>query len=239
MEANTDFSQFCAKLKNENYVKHVKALRDLCVTKSVMKPTTFFESLPKMMEEEAAKVPPSKELGTVADYAELFKSLDEYPSNLQKIPKKRETQRAASLEQPELAEGMKRLEEHRSAAEVYNEFKGFQRKLAKAYEEAAALQKEEAVYIKKLAQLQTFSQQIEKLMPTEAEAPPDAFTADEEQKLMAIAESMKQLNYLRSNRLQLPHPSDVLAGGSLVARLEMFVEVLTFTLMQICSYTAA
>ncbi|EDW33072.1 GL16072 [Drosophila persimilis] len=141
MEANTDFSQFCAKLKNENYVKHVKALRDLCVTKSVMKPTTFFESLPKMMEEEAAKAPPNKELGTVADYAELFKSLDEYPSNLQKIPKKRETQRAASLEQPELAEGMKRLEEHRSAAEVYNEFKGFQRKLAKAYEEAAALQK--------------------------------------------------------------------------------------------------
>ncbi|XP_034658472.1 augmin complex subunit msd5 [Drosophila subobscura] len=240
MEANKiDFMQFAEKLRNEKYVKHVKCLKDLCVTKSVMKPKVFFDSLPKMLEEEASTTTPTKDLGTVAEYAELFKVLDEYPSNLQKNPKKRELQRSATLDQLELCESMKRLEEQRSAVEVYNEFKGFQKKLAKAYDEAAELEKAESVYAKKLAQLQTFAQQIEKLMPTEGEAPPDAFTADEEQKLLEIAKNMEELNYLRSNSLQLPNPSDIVAGGSLVARLEMFVDVLTFTLMQISSYTAA
>ncbi|XP_022219569.2 augmin complex subunit msd5 [Drosophila obscura] len=240
MEANQiDFDQFCAKLKNEKYVKHVKSLKDLCVTKTVMKPTAFFESLPKMLQEEASKTTPNKELGSVADYAELFRSLEEYPCNLQKNPKKRELQRAATLDQTEQSEYMKRLEDQRSAVEVYNEFKGFQRKLAKAFEEAVDLEQAETVYIKKLGQLQTFAQQIEKLMPTEAEPPPDAFTADEEQTLLAIAASMRDLNYLRSNSLQLPSPSDIVAGGSLVARLEMFVKVLTGTLMQISVYNAA
>ncbi|XP_016993187.3 augmin complex subunit msd5 [Drosophila takahashii] len=255
MENSVDFSRISSKLY-QKYPQHVRNLKDVCVSKTVMKPGAFFDSLQQMMEEEAAATTPAKEMGSVAEYAELFRTLEDYPANLQRMPKKRELQRtnstilrggggaedssvAMAMNSSNVSLSLTRLEEHRSAVDVYNDFKAFQRKLAKIYDEAAALDTTESIYKQKLSQLHGFAQQLEKLMPSGAESPPDAFTPEEQEKLMTIAENMEQLNYLRSNSLQLPNPSEILANGSLAARLEMFVEVLTYTLLQISSYNMA
>nr|XP_016935003.1 augmin complex subunit msd5 [Drosophila suzukii] len=254
MENNVDFSRISSKLY-QKYAQHVRNLKDVCVSKTVMKPGAFFDSLQQMMEEEAAATTPAKDMGSVADYAELFRTLEEYPSNLQRMPKKRELQRtnsmflrgagaaedsvAMAMNTSNVSLSLTRLEEQRSAVDVYNDFKAFQRKLAKIYDEAAALDTTDSIYKQKLSQLHGFAQQLEKLMPTGGESPPDAFTSEEQETLLAIASNMEQLNYLRSNSLQLPNPNEILANGSLAARLEMFVEVLTYTLLQISSYNMA
>ncbi|XP_033158016.1 augmin complex subunit msd5 [Drosophila mauritiana] len=251
METNVDFSSISTKLYRK-YAQHVRNLKDVCVSKTVMKPGAFFDSLQQMMEEEAAATTPPRDLSSVADYAELFKTLEEYPANLQKIHKKRDLQRtnstllrgadesvAMGINTSNVSLSLTRLEEQRSAVDVYNDFKGFQRKLAKIYDEAAALDTTESIYKQKLTQLHGFAQQLEKLMPTGGESPPDAFTSEQQEKLLTIAANMEQLNYLRSNSLQLPNPDEILATGSLAARLEMFVEVLTYTLLQVSSYNMA
>ncbi|EDV39497.1 uncharacterized protein Dana_GF10063 [Drosophila ananassae] len=251
METKLDFGKISSRLYG-NYSHLAKTLKERCVVKTVMKPPAFFDSLERMMDEEAKVVTPSKDLGSVPDYVELFKTLDEYPANLQKIqPKRRELQRANStllrsvdtladqssaLNSSNISLSMTRLEEHRSAVEVYSDFKAFQRKLAKIYDEAAALDKTESIYKDKLAQLHGFAQQLEKLLPTNADSLPDAFSPADQEKLLAIAENMEQLNYMRSHSLQLPNASEIAATGSLAARLEMFVEVLNYTLLQISSY---
>jgi len=254
MENNVDFSRISSKLY-QKYAQHVRNLKDVCVSKTVMKPGAFFDSLQQMMEEEAAATTPAKDMGSVSDYAELFRTLEEYPANLQRMPKKRELQRtnsmflrgagaaedsvAMAMNTSNVSLSLTRLEEQRSAVDVYNDFKAFQRKLAKIYDEAAALDTTDSIYKQKLSQLHGFAQQLEKLMPTGGESPPDAFTSEEQETLLAIASNMEQLNYLRSNSLQLPNPNEILANGSLAARLEMFVEVLTYTLLQISSYNMA
>ncbi|XP_043648963.1 augmin complex subunit msd5 [Drosophila teissieri] len=251
METNVDFSKISSKLYRK-YAQHVRNLKDVCVSKTVMKPGAFFDSLQQMMDEEAAATTPPRDLTSVADYAELFKTLDEYPANLQKMPKKKELQRtnstllrgadesvAMGINTSNVSLSLTRLEEQRSAVDVYNDFKGFQRKLAKIYDEAAALDTTESIYKQKLIQLHGFAQQLEKLMPTGGESPQDAFTLEHQEKLVAIAASMEQLNYMRSNSLHLPDPNEILASGSLAARLEMFVEVLTYTLLQVSSYNMA
>ncbi|XP_017059908.1 augmin complex subunit msd5 [Drosophila ficusphila] len=246
METNVDFSQISAKLY-QKYPQNVRNLKDVCVNKTVMKPGAFFDSLQKMMDEEAATTTPAKDLGSVAEYAELFKTLEEYPANLQRMPKKRELQRTNStilrgadesvaINTSNVSLSLTRLEEQRSAVDVYNDFKSFQRKLTKIYDEAASITSTESMYKQKLAQLHGFAQQLEKLMPSSNESPPGAFTLEEHKKLETIASNMEQLNYLRSNSLQLPNPIEILANGSLAARPEMFVEVLTYTLLQISSY---
>ncbi|XP_037720419.1 augmin complex subunit msd5 [Drosophila subpulchrella] len=254
MENNVDFSRISSKLY-QKYAQHVKNLKDVCVSKTVMKPGAFFDNLKQMMEEEAAVTTPAKDMGSVADYAELFTTLEEYPANLQRMPKKRELQRtnstflrgagaaedsvAMAMNTSNVSLSLTRLEEQRSSVDVYNDFKAFQRKLAKIYDEAAALDTTDSIYKQKLSQLHGFAQQLEKLMPTGGESPPDAFTSEEQETLLAIAANMEQLNYLRSNSLQLPNPNEILANGSVAARLEMFVEVLTYTLLQISSYNMA
>ncbi|KAH8234946.1 hypothetical protein KR032_006249 [Drosophila birchii] len=252
MKTEVDFGTIAAKVYR-NYGQHLKNLKDCCVAKTVMKPPAFFENLQLMLEEETATMTPPKDLGSVAEYAELFKTLEEYPTNLQKMPKKRgelqranstllrstETSTAAQADQStaintsNVSLSMTRLEEQPSAVEVYKDFRAFQRKLEKIYEETAALDTMESVYKQKLAQIHGFAQQVEKLMPTGGDAPPDAFSADQQEKLLALAANMEELNYLCSNTLPLPNPSELMANG---ARLEMFVDVLTYALMQISSY---
>ncbi|KAH8379631.1 hypothetical protein KR009_006252 [Drosophila setifemur] len=252
METQVDFGKISSRLYG-NYAQLAKNLKEQCVSKTVMKPPAFFLSLQRMMEEEEKTTSPSKDMDVV-DCADLFRTLDEYPQNLQKIhhpTKKRELQRANSmflksadatadqstaLNTSNVSLSMSRLEEQRSAVELYGEFKVFQRKLAKIYNEAAALDTAEGIYKDKLAQIHGFAQQLEKLLPTGSHSHlPDAFTPDDESKLLAIAENMEQLNYLRSHRLQLPNPAEILASGSVAARLEMLVEVLTYALMEISS----
>jgi len=83
MENNVDFSRISSKLY-QKYAQHVRNLKDVCVSKTVMKPGAFFDSLQQMMEEEAAATTPAKDMGSVSDYAELFRTLEEYPANLQR-----------------------------------------------------------------------------------------------------------------------------------------------------------
>ncbi|KAI8039449.1 augmin complex subunit msd5 [Drosophila gunungcola] len=249
MEVNVDFSEISSKL-HQKYAQHVKNLKELCVSKTVMNPSAFFDSMQQMMEEEAATSTPAEDLGSVSEYAELFRTLEEYPANLQRMPKKRELQRTNStmlrgadesvaINTSNVSLSLTRLEEQSSAVDVYNDFKAFQQKLAKIYDEAAALDTTESIYKQKLSQLHGFAQQVEKLMPSGGESPPDPFTLEQQEKLLTIAANMEQLNYLRSNSLQLPNPSEILANGSLAARLEMFVEVLNYALLQISSYNMA
>ncbi|EDW69374.1 augmin complex subunit msd5 [Drosophila virilis] len=247
MDANFDYSAFTVKC-NEYFDQHPINLRELCVTKSVIRANDFFKSLEENIEAETTPTSPGKVLGTVEEYAELFKVFETYPSNLQRQPKKRELHRAGSViikgtdamqdqsaintSSACLALSMSRMEQESSAAQVYKDYKNFQQKLRQVFNEASALEGEQSVYLDKIAQLEIFAQQLEKLMPSQREAP-DAFTAEEASKLNAIAENMKQLNYLRSHSLSpVLNPMD-----TTVARLETLVEVLNYTLTQISCFS--
>ncbi|XP_030385768.1 augmin complex subunit msd5 [Scaptodrosophila lebanonensis] len=256
---NIDFSVCAAKL-NEKYLHHARSLKDICFTKSVMKPTVFFESLQEEMQTIASRnnKQEAKEQSTVEDYAELFKIFEEYPTNLQKAPKKRDLQRTNSsiLKGPGAPDAssvdistagvinvsaslcLTRSDEQRSASEVYMDFKKFQQKLRRVYEEATSADKAQDAYLAKVGELRTFAQQLEKLMPAERDAQ-DAFTTEEEAMLTTIAENMQQLNYLRENSLYIQSPNEIATGGNTIARLESLIEVLTYTLMQIGCYNNA
>ncbi|XP_034481152.1 augmin complex subunit msd5 [Drosophila innubila] len=245
-----DFSEFSSEF-DKNFKENAINLKELCITRSIVKPADFFKNLQQHMQDEASQTTPTKKLGTVAEYAELFKVLDTYPSNLQRISKKRELQRANSTilkgndtttqdqttintSSPSLSLNITRQEDERTAAEVYTDFKNFQQKLRNVYEETAALKNRQSEYMGMINQLQNFTQQLEKLMPGQREAP-DAFTASEEANLVGIAENLKQLNYMRTNSLsKVANPRE-----TAVARLEILVDILTYTLLQISCYNNA
>ncbi|XP_017958140.1 augmin complex subunit msd5 [Drosophila navojoa] len=244
MDENFNFSVFSSKC-NEYVQQHPINLKELCITKSVIKTNDFFKSV-EAEEAEMAPALSNKELGTMDEYAELFKVFDTYPTNLQRLPKKRDLQRTNSailkgndtiLDQTainssnvSLAPICNRLDDQPSAAKVYSDYKKFQQKLRQAYNEAASLEKEQTKWLAKIAQLEMFVQQLAKLMPCEREAP-DAFTAEEQSKLATIAENMMELNYLRANSLtQLVNPMDT------TGRQDTFVDVLNYALMQINSF---
>lgn len=249
-EADFDFGKFCTKYR-ENFPNEPD-LKQLVITRSVMKLGDFYKSLQENLQDEAAQTTPTKNLGTLTDYAELFKVLDTYPSNLQRVPKKREFQRAnsstlkindtlqdqtaANTSSPSVAlSNTLQNDVGPTPAEVYNDFQKLKQKLKKVHEQSAALKKEKSQYLAKVEQLQQFTQQLEKLMPCEREIP-DAFTASEEANLLSIAENMKQLNYLRTHSLS--NAAD-LRDPNAAARLEILVDVLNYTLMQITCYNNA
>lgn len=250
-DGGLDFSEFSSKF-SKSFKENAINLKELCITRSIVKPEDFFKNLQKHMQDEARQTTPTKKLGTVPEYAELFKVLDTRPSNLQRVTsKKRELQRAHSTilkgndstqdqttinntSCPSLSLNNTRQEDERTAAEVYTDFKKFQQKLRSVYEEAAALNEIQSEYMGTITQLQNFTQQLEKLMPCDREAP-DAFTASEEASLVGIAENLKQLNHLRSDCLaKVANPRE-----TAVARLEVLVDVLTYTLVQISCYNNA
>ncbi|KAL7734013.1 hypothetical protein ACLKA6_011702 [Drosophila palustris] len=249
-DGGIDFSEFSLKF-SKNFKENAINLKELCITRSIVKPADFFKNLQKHMQDEASQTTPTKKLGTVAEYAELFKVLDTRPSNLQRVTtKKRELQRANSTilkgndttqdqttintSSPSLSLNNTRQEDERTAAEVYTDFKKFQQKLKSVYEEATALNKIQSEYMGMITQLQNFTQQLEKLMPCDREAP-NAFTASEEAYLVGIAENLKQLNYMRSDCMaKVANPRE-----TSVARLEVLVDVLTYTLLQISCYNNA
>ncbi|XP_034111458.1 augmin complex subunit msd5 [Drosophila albomicans] len=246
-DAEFDFNEFTTK-----FHKHFKQsdinLKELCITRSVMKMGDAFKSLQQQMQEEVAQTTPTKQLSSVAEYAELFKVLDTYPSNLQRATttqKKREMQRSnsstlkvndtqdqSSINNSTAASttlNNTRPEDERKAAEVYADFKKFQHKLRAVYEEAAALKQAQTAHMNSIAQLQQFAQQLEKLLPSCEREATDAFTASEEASLEAIAENLKQLNYMRSQG-QLAQVTN--CNESALARVEILVEVLSYTLMK-------
>ncbi|KAH8408437.1 hypothetical protein KR215_005591 [Drosophila sulfurigaster] len=246
-DAEFDFNEFTTK-----FHKHFKQsdinLKELCITRSVMKMGDAFKSLQQQMQEEAAQTTPTKQLSSVAEYAEFFKVLDTYPSNLQRATtqKKRELQRSnsstlrindtqdqSSINNNSTAASTTlnntRPEDERKAAEVYADFKKFQQKLRAVYEEAAALKQAQTAHMNSIAQLQQFAQQLEKLLPSCEREAADAFTASEEASLEAIAENLKQLNYMRSQG-QLAQVTN--CNESALARVEILVEVLSYTLMK-------
>lgn len=248
-DVSFNFGEFSSNF-DKNFKENAINLKELCITRSVMKPANFFKNLQQHMQDEAAQTTPTKKLGTVAEYAELFKLLDTYSSNLQRVNKKRELQRVNSTilkgndttqdqstintSSPSLSFNNTRPEDERTAAEVYTDFKKFQQKLRNVYEDAAALNKLQSEYIGMITHLQHFTQQLEKLMPCEREAP-DAFTASEEATLAGIAENLKQLNFMRSNcASKVINP-----GETTIARLEIIVDVLNYTLFQISCYNNA
>ncbi|KAH8415671.1 hypothetical protein KR222_008133 [Zaprionus bogoriensis] len=245
-ESNINFGKFSAAIQ-EHFDDKID-LKQLCITRSVMNLADFSKSLQQNLQEEGAQRTPTKKLGTVAEYADLFKVLDTYPSNLQRVTKKRDLQRANSstlksndtlqdqtvgnLSSPSMT--LSSTLPHQggmTAAEALNDFNKFKQKLRQVYEEQAALRKEQSAYLAKIAQLQQFAQQLEKLMPG-MRVSPDAFTASEQANLMAIAENMQQLNYMRDNSLSSAFDA---RDTSSAARLELLVDVLNYTLKQITS----
>lgn len=247
MDENFNFTVFSAKCNK--YIKENPInLRELCITKSVIKTNDFLKGV-EAEEAEMAPAMSNKELGTMDEYAELFKVFETYPTNLQRLPKKRDLQRTNSAiikgtdaiqDQTAInsssvtpALSCSRVDEQQSASKVFNDYKKFQQKLRQAYNEAASLEKEQSKWLAKIAQLEMFVQQLAKLMPREREVP-NALTPEEQSKLAAIAENMKELNYLRANSLtQLADPVD--AAG----RQDTFVDVLNYALMQISSFCSS
>ncbi|EDV96405.1 GH16229 [Drosophila grimshawi] len=211
-----------------------------------MKPAGFLKNLEEHMMPKVTMTSPKRELGTVEEYAGLFKAFDTYPTNLQPTTKKRELQRTNSIilkgndatqdqsamsnSSVSLASMVTRLGEQPSITKIFSDFKKFQQKLRQLQDEATPLANTQLMYLSKIAQLETFAQQLEKLMPNEREAP-DAFTADEENTLTTIVENMKQLNFLRGHSLPQVDPA--------APRIEALVDVLNYTLMQITCYNNA
>lgn len=240
-----NFDKFTANYK-ENFPNETN-LKQLCITKSVMKLDDFSKSLQKNLQDEAAQTTPTKKLGTLEEYAELFKVLDTYPSNLQRVTKKRDLQRTNSsmlkvndtlqdqtvtnTSSPTLSTTLP-SDSGPTAVKVYNDFFKFKQKLKQVHEQTAALKVEQSQYMAKIEQLQQFTQQLDKLLPSEQEVP-EALTPSEEANLLALVENLKQLNYVRTHSL-----SNVIdqRDTSAAAHLEILVDVLNYTLLQITSY---
>ncbi|XP_068150042.1 augmin complex subunit msd5 [Drosophila tropicalis] len=247
--SSVNFSQFSEKVYEEFGKDAKNTLRDLCVIKSVIKPKQFFDFLQKQWQE----LSPSEmslsscsledtELSLLADYAELCKSFEEYPTNLRKLPPPKKLQRANStmlkgvscdlepdqyMHHQSTSVDATRLDMQRGAKQLYKDYHQFHEKLKNVGDQAAARNDDEKVYQEKIKQTQGFAQQLDKLIPKEERQCSDAFTANEAEKLKAIADSLEQLNYLRS------HENVRLLHETFSNDLEALVDIVSNTLIQI------
>ncbi|EDW79297.1 uncharacterized protein Dwil_GK25456 [Drosophila willistoni] len=247
--SSVDFSQFSEKVYEEFGKDAKSTLRDLCVIKSVIKPKQFVDFLQKQWQELStsemslsSSTQEDAELSLLADYAELCKTFDEYPTNLRKLPPPKKLQRANStmlkgvscdlepdqyMHHQSTSADLVRLDMQRGAKQLYRDYHQFHGKLNKICEQAAAKSDDEKVYQEKIKQTQGFAQQLDKLIPKEEGQCSDAFTANESEKLKAIADSLEQLNYLRSHEnVRLPY-------DTFSKDLEALVDIVSNTLIQI------
>ncbi|ALC42996.1 msd5 [Drosophila busckii] len=252
MAADFNFGEFSVKFK-QTFGDEGVDMRELLIKKSVMKPADFFDNMQQNMQKVASTITPTRELGTVGEFAELFRELDTYPNNLQRVPKKRELQRTNSSilkgnESTDQASphvstsnvslnNISRHVEQRTASEVYKDFRKFQENLRQLKGKVSAQEKPQAALAAMLSQLHNFVQQLEKLMPCELDAP-DAFTESEQANLLAIAANMEQLNFLHDNKLSLSQLANPRDSDAAFARLETLVDVLNYTLRQISCYNS-
>ncbi|XP_012155960.1 augmin complex subunit msd5 [Ceratitis capitata] len=229
----------------KNHNEHEKNITGNRVKTSLISLSDFYGGYQEEVKKINSEITPSKDDPAVADFADIFKAFDEYPSNLHKpkrLPTKEQQQRMNctmardmtiminSREQSPSstsAQNIARsLSELPSAGEIYNDFRKFQQKLAQFLSEAEQ-QECTKVYEEKLGQLCAFGKQLEKLRPTTHNIE-QAFNSDEEKKLQSILASLEDLNYIREN--QEIFSTSGLATNAQSTRTDSFMNLITYLL---------
>ncbi|XP_054733821.1 augmin complex subunit msd5 [Anastrepha obliqua] len=242
MSEFTDFEEL-SKHIYKNYKEHEKNIKENRVKTSIISLSDFYEGYQREIKEINSEITPSRDNPKVTDFADIFKTFEEYPSNLQK-PKRQPTREQlqrmnsttardmtimiSSSEQSPCSTSLQNLirstAELPSASEIYTDFRKFQQKLAQFL---AEVEQHECVksYESKLDQLCAFGKQLEKLRPTTNNSGP-AFTEQEEIKLQAILTHLEQLNYIRENQEIFSNGTLTVNGQS--ARSESFMNLITY-----------
>lgn len=190
---------------------------DVCHTPKVTSLTEFlkmYEAEEKFIDEKydgEPKVAPTIEL-----FAEVFKKLDDFPANLQKLKKhapiRERLNSNISKSSPTLNDSssyvgnkensasllnLNKFDDVPTASETLKTFIKFQKELKQLNAEISRQDVEEE-YIAKLKQLAAFSQQLEKLLPTERVGR-SALTEKEEVILEDVVNRMDDLNFIRNH----------------------------------------
>uniref|UniRef100_D3TS72 Hypothetical conserved protein n=1 Tax=Glossina morsitans morsitans TaxID=37546 RepID=D3TS72_GLOMM len=191
----------------------------------------------KQIEEEALRATPTLEY-----FMEAFKSVDEYPDNIQK-PKKlapikdrhQSTSLKCSISLTDVSQSNSNISQSHNllslakpeglptASETFNDFKKFQQHL-KQLNASLRDRQNEVAYVAKLQRLNHFSQQLTKLYPKEGNIKL-ALTEKEEKNLDKLLEEIDNANATRSYYNILKQPN---CGTS--KRLEKLTQILSFCL---------
>nr|XP_014097316.1 augmin complex subunit msd5 [Bactrocera oleae] len=242
---SVDFSQI-SKHIYKNHNEHERNIKEYRVKTSIINLSGFYENYQREVKEINSEITPSKDNPTVADFADIFKAFEEYPSNLHKpkrLPTKEQQQRmnctmardmtimVNTREQSpcstSLQNIMRTAAELPSASEIYNDFKKFQQKLIQFLNETQQQDVSALSYEKKLDQLCAFGKQLEKLCPTVNDTK-QAFTHEEERKLQSILANLEELNYIRENQEIFTNGAPTVNAQS--ARTDSFMNLITYLL---------
>uniref|UniRef100_A0A1I8PT55 Uncharacterized protein n=1 Tax=Stomoxys calcitrans TaxID=35570 RepID=A0A1I8PT55_STOCA len=218
----------------------------------------FYQEEEKAIDDE--EVGPVKNTPSLEMFAEIFKLLDNHPSNLQKPKPKaalitRDRMNStisrsstsslndlctsasnSSLNQKDASNSslnMAKFEENFiKPSETYSNFCKFQKQLKQITLEIED-QSIEKDYMAKLKQLNNFSQQLEKLLPKE-KVGQSALTTEEENILGALVNKMDDLNCIRDNQGIFSQESNPIYTNS--QRLDSLVDILSHCLIAANSF---
>ncbi|XP_018794968.1 PREDICTED: uncharacterized protein LOC108972708 [Bactrocera latifrons] len=245
---SVDFSEISKKIY-KNYNTHENNIKEHRVKTSIINLSSFYDGYQCEIKDINSEITPSKDNPTVADFADIFKTFEEYPSNLHKpkrLPIKELQQRmnctmardmtimVNSREQSPGSTSLQNMScttELPSASEIYNGFKKFQQKLTQFLNET---QQQECAqsFEKKLDQLSAFAKQLEKLCPAVNNIE-QAFKPEEEKKLQNILANLEELNYIRENQEIFTNGTPTANTQS--ARTESFMNLITYLLNTVSS----
>lgn len=207
----------------------------------------------KAIDEEC--VTPTKKTPKLENFAEVFKLLDVHPPNLQKtkpkVPPMRERanstiSRSSTSSLNDLSSSLSQKDSSTSSlnlatkyeeptvkpSDTYKNFIMFQKQLKQVQQELEQ-QSVEKGYEVKLKQLGHFSQQLEKLLPSDKVGQP-ALTPEEEKILSELVEKMDDLNFIRTNHGLFCQQNNPIFNNS--QRLDNVIDILSHCLISVNSF---
>lgn len=236
LSKNINFDEI-ANAITSNFEEHKKIIDQCCVKSSIIPLSEYYDALQKEYKSILSCTTPRKDKPDPLEYIDLFKAFDEYPANLPK-PKKQPTRdNCRSLKSSKTNTSSTSIncskinEDLPSAAMICHEFTKFTDKLSKFQKELAD-QESSSEYSEKLESINTFARDLDKHSLSE-EVENDAFTEDEEAKIVKISENVEHFALIQENQdiynnLRETDPSS--------AKLNDLVDVVTEALVSVNCY---
>lgn len=225
-------------------------VQELCQVPRITELNDFYrlyELEEKAIDEKYNQEP--KSTPSVETFAAAFKQFEEFPTNIQrpkKAPLLRErlnstiSRSSGSLndsigntkESCSSLNNPNKYNDVATASETLSSFNNFQKQL-KLLNTELMQQDIEKDYASKLKQLNSFAQQLEKLMPTE-KACESAFTPAEETLLEDLVNRMEDMNFIRSHQNIFRQQN--VANNNVPTKLDNLVDILNYCLLAVNSF---
>ncbi|XP_037959673.1 uncharacterized protein LOC119689013 [Teleopsis dalmanni] len=213
--------------------EHEGNITKLSMQANVVSVTEFYKGYDCEMKKLESQFISEKRKLNFQAFAEIYKSFDEYPANLQKpetqflktANEQNTTSENINEDAPIKDDDIMMSVEYTSTTKALNDFRKFRQKLQLLDE--LEMQEINSEYASKMCELQSFVAEMEDVLPIDLSTTL-AFSSDEEDKLCRLAQHTEELDFIQAHQQFLNEHTQ-----NNDADLNSIVDLLTYTLMSI------